>query len=204
MGFSAQFLAKKGPRNLTPNKNLLKLSGHHSLFSVHMLFPQVFNAFIHGFFSQRERQIHTITLMFTIHYPNSRANGSLIAPITFTYSLQSRESWPLSSEINTGLLETHSGVCVSTGCPQLPFNFRRQAIHNSRVSKFDTFKSASTPLFLGLDKEKTRHKIKIAESFENPLDGRSVSRQQWEEKKTHKHKHFALVRVRLTLRQPPG
>ena len=48
------------------------LSGHHSLFSVHTLFPQVFGAFIHGFFLQRERQIHTITLVFTIH--KSRVN----------------------------------------------------------------------------------------------------------------------------------
>ena len=44
-------------------------------------------------------QIHRITLMFTIHYLNSRANGSRIAPITFTYSLQSRELWPLSYSI---------------------------------------------------------------------------------------------------------
>ena len=43
------------------------LSGHHSLFSVHMLFPQVFLAFIHGLFRQRERQIHRIALMFTNH-----------------------------------------------------------------------------------------------------------------------------------------
>ena len=67
------------------------LSGHHSLFSVHVLFPQVFEAFIHGFVPQRECQIHTITLMFTIHYLSSQENGSLIAPITFTDSLQSRE-----------------------------------------------------------------------------------------------------------------
>ena len=32
-----------------------------------------------------------------IHYVNSRANGSRITPITFTYSLQSREEWPLRS-----------------------------------------------------------------------------------------------------------
>ena len=50
-----------------------------------------FEAFIHGFGSQRERRIHTITLVLTVDYLNSRANGSLIAPITFTYSLQSRE-----------------------------------------------------------------------------------------------------------------
>ena len=71
----------------------LELSGHHSLFSVHMLFPRVFLEFFHGLFPQRERPIQTITLMFTIHYLNSRANGSLITPITFTYSLQSREYW---------------------------------------------------------------------------------------------------------------
>ena len=34
--------------------------------------------------------------MFTIHYLSSRVNGSRIAPITVTDSLQSRESWPLS------------------------------------------------------------------------------------------------------------
>ena len=38
---------------------------------------------------QRECRIHRITLMF--RYLHSRANGSLITPITFTYSLQSRE-----------------------------------------------------------------------------------------------------------------
>ena len=59
--------------------------------SVHVLLPQDFSPFIHGFFPQRERRIHGFTLMFTIHYLNSRANGSLITPITFTYSLQSRE-----------------------------------------------------------------------------------------------------------------
>ena len=35
--------------------------------------------------------------MFTIHYLNSRANGFLITPITFTDSLQSHEYWPLSA-----------------------------------------------------------------------------------------------------------
>ena len=37
------------------------------------------------FFRQQERRIHRITLTFTIHYPNARANGSLTTPITFTY-----------------------------------------------------------------------------------------------------------------------
>ena len=44
-----------------------------------------------SFFQQRERQIRAITLTLTMHYLNSRANGSLITPITFTYSLQSYE-----------------------------------------------------------------------------------------------------------------
>ena len=66
-------------------------SGHHSLFSVHMLFPQVLGAFIHFFFLQQERRIHRITLMFTVRYLNSRANGSLITLVTFTDSLQARE-----------------------------------------------------------------------------------------------------------------
>ena len=51
----------------------LKLSGHHSLFSVHMLLPQVLGAFINGFsffVPERERQIHRLTLMFTIHNRN--------------------------------------------------------------------------------------------------------------------------------------
>ena len=68
-----------------------KLSGQHSLFSVHMLFPQVFYAFIHGSVPQRERRIHIITLVFTIHDLSPRAKGSLITPITSTYSVQSRE-----------------------------------------------------------------------------------------------------------------
>ena len=57
-------------------------------------FPD-FLVLIPAFFSQRENQIHTITLMFTIDYLNSRVNGSLITPITFTYSIQSRELRPL-------------------------------------------------------------------------------------------------------------
>ena len=70
----------------------LELSCHHSLFSVHMLFLQVLLAFIHRFFfSKQERQFHRINLTLTTHYLNSRANDSRIAPITFTYSLQSRE-----------------------------------------------------------------------------------------------------------------
>ena len=92
---------RRYPGSLRGQKKLcVNLSGHHSLFSVHVLFPQVSWALIHGFFSQRERQIHTITLMFTIHYLNSRANGSLITPITFTYSLQSREWWPLKCKFS--------------------------------------------------------------------------------------------------------
>ena len=39
------------------------------------------------FFLQKQRRIHTITLIFTIHYVNSQANGSLITLITFTCSL---------------------------------------------------------------------------------------------------------------------
>ena len=39
----------------------------------------------------------TITRMITIHFLPLTANGSLITPITFTYSLQSRELWPLST-----------------------------------------------------------------------------------------------------------
>ena len=38
-----------------------------------------------------EKSLIKIDLMFTIHYLNSRANGTRIAPITFTYSLQSRK-----------------------------------------------------------------------------------------------------------------
>ena len=45
-----------------------------------------------GFFLQRERRIHTTTLMFTIHYRNSRANGSLITPITFTDDIHSNHA----------------------------------------------------------------------------------------------------------------
>ena len=43
-------------------------------------------------FPQREYQIHTITLMFTIHVLPFTANGSLTAPIAFTYSLQHTSS----------------------------------------------------------------------------------------------------------------
>ena len=66
----------------SPSADMPELSGHDSLFSVHMLFLQ------------RERRIHRITLMLTIRYLNAQANGSLIAPITFTCSLQSCEWWP--------------------------------------------------------------------------------------------------------------
>ena len=41
------------------------------------------------------RTPHSHNLMFTIRYLNSRASGSLITPIAFTDSLQSREYWPL-------------------------------------------------------------------------------------------------------------
>ena len=40
-----------------------------------------------AFFAQRERRIHTITLVLTVHCVSSRVNGSLITPITFTDSL---------------------------------------------------------------------------------------------------------------------
>ena len=48
-------LGRKGKHTLKKTRGSLQmmkeLSGHHSLFSVHMLFPQVWGAFIHGFFS---------------------------------------------------------------------------------------------------------------------------------------------------------
>ena len=53
-------------------------------------------AFIHGLCPQRERQIHTITLMFTIHCLPFTANGLQITPITFTDSLRSCQQCPLS------------------------------------------------------------------------------------------------------------
>ena len=57
-------------------------------------------------FPQREHRIHTITLIFTIDNVNSRANGSLIAPITFTDSLRSREQWPLRGRVIVFLQNT--------------------------------------------------------------------------------------------------
>ena len=55
------------------------------------IFP--IKAFVHGFVPQRECRTHTITLMLTIHYLSSWPNASPITPITFPYSLQSREYW---------------------------------------------------------------------------------------------------------------
>ena len=85
----------KPPRLGTHVSDLL--SGHHSLFSVCMLFLQGFSAFIHGFFPTARTPSSTITLIFIVHYVDSRASGSLITPITFTDSLRSREWWPLRS-----------------------------------------------------------------------------------------------------------
>ena len=48
--------------------------------------------------------------MFTIHYLNSRANGSLITPITFTYSLQSRANTIGPSRITQLIPQDFSGV----------------------------------------------------------------------------------------------
>ena len=95
-------LLKNGPKTfpkIAPRKTqILYLSGHHSLFPVHVLFPRRFLGVpSRVLFAKRTPRIHRITLMFTIHYLNSRANRSLITPITFThwYPLQSREWWPL-------------------------------------------------------------------------------------------------------------
>ena len=54
-----------------------------------------------GLFRNENAKFHTITLMFTSHYLSSRANGPLIAPITFTDSLQTREEWPLRAYHST-------------------------------------------------------------------------------------------------------
>ena len=62
---------------------------HFSLFTC--CFRRFLGHSFTGFFPQRERRIHRIAFMFTIRYLSSRANGSPITPITFTYSLQSRE-----------------------------------------------------------------------------------------------------------------
>ena len=70
------------------------------IFSVHVLSPQVFKALIHVFFLCNENaEIHTITLIFTIHYLNSGANGSLITPITFTDSFQSHMATKIPTEL---------------------------------------------------------------------------------------------------------
>ena len=58
----------------------------------------------------------------------SRANGSLITPITFTYSLQSREWWPLSSgktpeTLRELFLESPSSVRL--GSPKCYLDSRR-------------------------------------------------------------------------------
>ena len=49
-----------------------KLTGHHSLFSVHVLFPQVFWCSFTGFFRKENAKTHTITRMCTIHYLRSQ------------------------------------------------------------------------------------------------------------------------------------
>ena len=61
------------------------LSGHHSLFSVHLLFRLDFLHSFAGFFCNKNTTMHKNYLMFTIHCLCSPANGSLIAPITLTY-----------------------------------------------------------------------------------------------------------------------
>ena len=55
----------------------LVLSGHHSLLSVYMLFPQVLWAFVHGIFRNENAKFteRIFDSLFTIY---SRANGSVI------------------------------------------------------------------------------------------------------------------------------
>ena len=91
-------------RNIVQNAVFRGKRHDNQIFKVQISLSRNFvviaQAPIHVFFfffsvPQRQRRIHRITLMFTIHYLNPRANRSLITPITFPYSLQSREWWPL-------------------------------------------------------------------------------------------------------------
>ena len=76
---------------------IFDLSGHHSLFTVRVQFPQVLGirsvSFFFGFLRNENAEFTQSLLcsLFTIHYPNSQANGLLITPITFTCSPQSHE-----------------------------------------------------------------------------------------------------------------
>ena len=79
-----------------------QLSGHHSLFSVHVLSPQVFAAFIHG--------IHRITLIFTIHYLNSQANSSLFIHSNHIHKITPITRIVATKDIKHLLRHSHSDV----------------------------------------------------------------------------------------------
>ena len=99
------------------NLAVLDLSGHHSLFSIHMLFLQVFRAFIHGLFTQRERRIHRITLIFI-----SKFTGECHIQI-FT---------PIKRIVTTG---TKFGPMSPQGCEDVCPSYPRNPTmrHNFRV-----------------------------------------------------------------------
>ena len=56
-----------------------------------------------------------ITRTITIHFLPFTANGSLITPITFTYSLQSRELWPLRVGMSIRGQRTKYQQCANWG-----------------------------------------------------------------------------------------
>ena len=58
-------------------------SGHHSLFSVRVLFPQVFLAFIHGLFLQWDAEF--TESLWCSPFSQFRANGPLITPIPHSH-----------------------------------------------------------------------------------------------------------------------
>ena len=90
---------------------------------------------------------HDHSCLHCSHTVNSRADGSFITPITYTYSLRSREYWPLSTWSNGEAIRVRqimvSGrmVCTSSRlsrhwCPKASynaFNTRGSLIRNARL-----------------------------------------------------------------------
>ena len=99
-----QKLGTKGPQSLSEFQGILGatlgLGGHHSLFSVHVLFPQVFLAFIYGLFSATRT-------------PNSQSRSYVHSSLSIRGEWSTNHSnhihifTPITRIVATKLLELH-------------------------------------------------------------------------------------------------
>ena len=87
--------------------------------------------FRHSIMAFPRNENHTITLIFTIHYVNSRANGSLFTPITFTDSPENS-----LQESNLRKLEKAARVSrISSGLPVVGVS-RGNRIRGNKTERF--------------------------------------------------------------------